>query len=381
MTQSLLEKKRKEIFHLKHEAWTKLIYRLPWLLPDRYTFVLTNLCNLDCPFCFQKRDFRSDHMTYQDWLKVVDQLPSYARVTLTGGEPLMFPKFNELLTQVAERFDCNLITNGLLLTEEKIALLLSYKHFRVLSISIDNVGNTLRGFNERQWERVKHLTRIFDAERRKRKSACVLEAKTVVLDENADQLYSIHKTCMEELGCDHHSFQFLKGSPLQHADSMFHLEEILKPAQAKIYKNFSLIAAQLEQVRQYNIETGSAAFLHPKIGRLDSEQGLPDLNLLNHLDHDADRFKTCQFPSSSVHINVDGDLFPCLAVSMGNVKTTPLVEIIQGNDFKTFKDMIRKKGTVPACNRCGWLRPKRQCHSTHSINLPQFKEEEVKAYA
>ena len=38
--------KKKELFHLKHEFLTELIYRLPNLLPDRYTFVLTNLCNL-----------------------------------------------------------------------------------------------------------------------------------------------------------------------------------------------------------------------------------------------------------------------------------------------------------------------------------------------
>ena len=53
----LIQDKKKEMFHLKHEVLTEVIYRLPNLLPDRYTFVLTNLCNLKCHFCFQKKTF------------------------------------------------------------------------------------------------------------------------------------------------------------------------------------------------------------------------------------------------------------------------------------------------------------------------------------
>jgi len=75
-------------------------------------------------------------------------------------------------------------------------------------------------------------------------------------------------------------------------------------------------------------------------------------------------YKPCKFPWSSVHINVDGNLFPCMAVSMGNVKTTPLPEIIHGKDFMRFKDLIRKEGTVEGCNRCGWLRPDKNAAGT-----------------
>ena len=39
---------------------------------------------------------------------------------------------------------------------------------------------------------------------------CILDAKTCVLDENAEDLLDIHKYCMEDLNCDTHSYQFLK---------------------------------------------------------------------------------------------------------------------------------------------------------------------------
>ena len=356
--EDFITKKRKELFHLKHEVLTEVIYRLPNMLPDRYTFVLTNLCNLTCYFCFQKKDLREDRMRLDDWLNLAGQLPSYARVTLTGGEPMMFKEFDQIFTYVASQFDCNMISNGLLLTEEKINFLLSFPKFRVLSISIDDIGNKNREVNERQWARTEDMMRFFKKRRDELKSSCVLEAKTVVLDTNAKDLLAIHKYCVEDLGCDHHSFQFLKGSPTQHADYMFQFSDILKESSAPVYKQFALIKDQLERVREYNLETGRTAFLHPKITSLNTKKPLPNIDYLNEGKFIKENYHPCKFPWSSVHINVDGNLFPCMAVKMGNVKETFLVEIIHGKDFMRFKDLIQKEGAVEGCNRCGWLRPK-----------------------
>ncbi len=362
-----LQEKKKEMFHLKHEFFTELIYRLPNLLPDRYTFVLTNLCNLKCHFCFQKKDLREERMHLEDWLHLAQQLPFYARVTLTGGEPFMFPKFEEIFSFVAGRFDCNMISNGLLLTEERIEFLLSFPKFRVLSISIDNVGNTLREVTPKQWTRTENMMRHFYQRKLELKSNCVLEAKTVVLDDNAEELLTIHRYCMEELQCDHHSFQFLKGSPTQHADYMFSFNDILKKSHAPVYKKFSTIKEQLEKVRQYNLHNGKTAFLHPKIANLNCLSAFSDIDFLNEKDFIKENFHPCKFPWSSVHVNVDGNLFPCMAVAMGNVKETSLVEIIHGKQFNRFKDLIRREGTVEGCNRCGWLRPT-------GVNLLRDKE-------
>ena len=353
----LIEKKRKEAFHLKHEVLTRVIYHFPNMLPDRYTFVLTNLCNLRCYFCFQKKDLREDRMTLADWLHLAGQLPGYARVTLTGGEPLMFSGFDEIFTFIANRFDCNMISNGLLLNEKRVDFLLSFRKFRVLSISIDDIGNKNRDVNEKQWARTEEMMRYFALRRNQLNSPCVLEAKTVVLDTNASDLLAIHRYCMEELKCDHHSFQFLKGSPTQHADFMFSFEDILKKSHAPVYQKFDVIKDQLEKVREYNLKSGKTAFLHPKIANLNTAKPLPEIDYLNERDFIKSNYKSCQFPWSSVHVNVDGNLFPCMAVPMGNVKDTSLAEIIHGKDFVRFKDLIRKEGAVEGCNRCGWLRP------------------------
>jgi MoaA/NifB/PqqE/SkfB family radical SAM enzyme len=348
---------KEEEFHDKHEDFTEIAYNGSGMLPHRYVFVLTNLCNLRCSFCFQRRDRRKDAMTAEDWMRLAEQLPPYARVTMTGGEPFVFPGFEPVFSHVAEQFECNIISNGVLLTEERIDLILSYPKFRVLSISIDNVGNTLRGVTEKQWAHVEKMMKYFIEKRDEVHSNCVLDAKTTILDENAEDLLEIYKYCVEELGCDYHSFMFLKGSPIQHADYMFKFNDILKKSYAPVYKRFDAIKQQLELIRQYNLRMGKSAFLHPSIASLISEKPLPNIDYINEKNYIKDNYLSCKFPWSSVHINVDGSLFPCMAISMGNVKETPLSDIINGKKFTRFKDLIRKEGTVEGCNRCGWLRP------------------------
>ena len=49
-----------------------------------------------------------------------------------------------------------------------------------------------------------------------------------------------------------------------------------------------------------------------------------------------------------------------MAVSMGNVKNTPLKEIIFSEKFENFKKIIDEKNTINGCNRCGWLKPRKE---------------------
>ena len=113
-------------------------------MPKRFCLVLTNLCNLACDFCYQIRTKQKNALDSKAWIKLIKELPENSRVSLTGGEPLVFKNFKEVFTETAKRHECNLICNGLLLTEDIIDHLLSFKSFKVLSISIDNRKNTIR---------------------------------------------------------------------------------------------------------------------------------------------------------------------------------------------------------------------------------------------
>ena len=80
---------------------------------------------------------------------------------------------------------------------------------------------------DKKWKHVEKMMLYFQKRKKElNNSECILDSKTVILDENASELLDIHKYCVEDLQCDTHAFQFLKGSPIQHSDLMFKLEKI-----------------------------------------------------------------------------------------------------------------------------------------------------------
>ena len=172
----------KQKFSNELAEFRKKAYQMDNLMPKRYVLVLTNLCNLACDFCYQIRKKQKNALNSKDWIKLIKQLPENSRVTLTGGEPLVFKNFNDVFLETTKRHECNLICNGLLLTTEIIDLLLSYKNFKVLSISIDNRNNTIRkgaNIKEKNWDKKwKHVEEMmFYFQKRKRElnhPTCIL---------------------------------------------------------------------------------------------------------------------------------------------------------------------------------------------------------------
>jgi MoaA/NifB/PqqE/SkfB family radical SAM enzyme len=345
-------------FHQIQERLSETIYQTPGMLPSRYVYILTNQCNLRCDFCFQDKKPGKNPMTQEDWIHLTKQLPEYARVTLTGGEPLSFSGFENVFKYVAEIFNCNVITNGILLTSKNIDYMLSFPKFRVLSVSIDDIGDKLRGVSPKKWNHLEEMLKYFVKKKGENDIGQILDIKTTVVDENAEHLFETYKYLVEEIGVDTHAFQFLKGSPIQHSDQMFSFEDIKAKSSAPIYQKFEEIKKQLDMVREYNTKHNRVSFVHPKAILLESERPISDINYLNEKSHQGKKFSPCKFPWSSIHINWDGNIFPCLAVPIGNVKEKSLAEIIDGDESKKFREIIKDNGTVEACNRCGWLRQK-----------------------
>ncbi len=89
----------------------------------------THRCNLTCAGCGRIREYRDtilDEMSIESCLEAVDEADAPV-VTITGGEPLLYSRVNELVESVLARgkhiYFC---TNGLLLEE-------SLEHFRPCS--------------------------------------------------------------------------------------------------------------------------------------------------------------------------------------------------------------------------------------------------------
>ena len=350
-------------YHENRLKYSKLLSRSNSMLPYRYCFILTNKCNLNCKFCFQDRKGREGALTKEDWLNLIDQLPDYAHVTLTGGEPLVFKGFEEVFEKVTQKHTCNIISNGLMLNEDIMSLMVKRKNFTVLSISVDDIGNLNRDVKANQWEKMLQNLKILKKLIDQNNSKLIIDIKTVVLDTNAESLFQIYKFMKEVIKCNTHSFQILKGSPVQHADYTFKYESIFKEYSAYKYVKFNEILDQLEKVRIYNIKNKFISYTHPNYLNLNSQVEIkkqPNAYLINENKHSSKTFKSCNSPWESVHINVDGAVYPCLAIDMGNIKNNSLNEIFFNQKYNQFKEEINKCGTVNACNRCGYLKPLNQ---------------------
>jgi MoaA/NifB/PqqE/SkfB family radical SAM enzyme len=96
-------------------------------------------CNLDCGYC-NEYDKTSDPVPLQTMLARIDKLADLGTtiITLSGGEPTLHPDLDAIIARIRERGAiATLITNGLLLTPERIERL-NRAGLDYLQISIDN---------------------------------------------------------------------------------------------------------------------------------------------------------------------------------------------------------------------------------------------------
>ena len=136
-------------------------------------FQITRNCNLRCPFCGQwgKKGFFADSsgvpMAVEEWKRIISELITYRErhgenitVTVWGGEPLVSPYFDEVITLLkANAFETEIITNGVLINQhfEKIKNCVD-----VLYVSLDGtkeIHDSIRGEGvfERVTENLKEL--------------------------------------------------------------------------------------------------------------------------------------------------------------------------------------------------------------------------------
>ena len=97
-------------------------------------------CNLACTYCNEYDNF-SEPVPAEEIFRRIDKLGSFgtAMLTISGGEPLLHPKLDEIIAYTRKRgIVAGLLTNGYLLTEKRIKRL-NAAGLEFLQISIDNV--------------------------------------------------------------------------------------------------------------------------------------------------------------------------------------------------------------------------------------------------
>lgn len=108
--------------------------------------MLTGKCNYNCLHCFNSAD-NADRMEEWDYDALIDLFDQAAdcgihRIILTGGEPMLHPRFDDIVRAIYERNMMieEVMTNGFFLRQETLDMFRELHGTPLFKISFDGVG-------------------------------------------------------------------------------------------------------------------------------------------------------------------------------------------------------------------------------------------------
>lgn len=151
---------------------------------------ITRKCNLKCKHCFSNSGQPEfDELSLDEIKKAIDQLVNkkILYINFTGGEPLLRPDLFDILSYASsKRISINLSTNGFLINEEFLELLLKTNIFSV-QISIDGLSELHDSFRGARGA----FQRCLDAVHLLREADIIVEISTAVNKTNIVQISEI----------------------------------------------------------------------------------------------------------------------------------------------------------------------------------------------
>jgi len=114
-------------------------FPLPFLsAPASVDVFITDRCNLNCVHCFARTEEKKEHeLSAAELAYIFDQLESLGvfEVRINGGEPFLHSEINDILRSLRQRrFRRVILTNGTLLDERKIELLMESEIIPTISL-------------------------------------------------------------------------------------------------------------------------------------------------------------------------------------------------------------------------------------------------------
>lgn len=330
------------------------------LTPLRYFFELTYLCNLNCPYCYVGDDRKKDELTTQQWFDIIEQIPFYSFVTIVGGEPLIRKDFIPILEKTAKKTfgKLNVVTNGILINDEIIDAFIRTK-MMLLSVSLDGYGENHDKNRCKEGIFEKIIANLENLQAKKDKNTKpMIDIKTIVLENNLDDLVKLYKLC-NDMNFEFLSVSFLRSNnlkqnsvlrdefgeefyvqkyPIQPYFDMEHFKEVYKEIDSM--KGKTQIRWSPQFSKKNTLEQIEKFFGY--------EENKPIQEIYEH----------CWYPFSDMMINPQGDVYPCLALKIGNVREQKLKEAFNAPKMCCFRKNLKHSKVFEACQMCCELRVK-----------------------
>jgi MoaA/NifB/PqqE/SkfB family radical SAM enzyme len=322
--------------------------------PQRFLHLeldIVNRCNIQCVMCYHSLEATRVPIVYLDVdvfaSAAASILPHASHLSLSlGNEPLMSPHFEAMLKIVSayQVPHVNFFTNGLLITDKKIAAMVDYGVTQIC-ISVD--GATAATYNGIRRggdfdDLVRNVERLVHLRDSAHSRTPRVRFDVVMMRRNIRELPDIVRLAAR-LGVEQMSFRHMvsfEGLDMEH-ESLFH---------AKTLSNYWLGSA-LEAAAQWGLEVQT----RPALFDAEASPDAPAQALATKLPTPY-----CPFPFFHLSMGPGGHVLPCPhshgEAPYGQVTaTTPMDTIWLNDQFNTLRNRILRFDPPDMCQRCPFL--------------------------
>lgn len=332
------------------------------LMPLRYFFELTYQCNLNCPYCYVGAERKKEELTTEEWFKIIEQIPWYSFVTIVGGEPLIRKDFIPILERTAKKTfgKLNVVTNGILITDEIIDAFIRTK-MMLLSVSLDGYGENHDKNRNKEGIFNQIITNLENLNSKKGKRKPMVDIKTIVLENNLDDLPKLYKMC-NEMNFDFLSISFLRNNDLKQNSVLreeFGEEFYAQKYPIKPYFDMEHFKEVYKKIEELGKKSKVKVRYSPKFEA--SKNPLAKIEEFYAYDETKpiqEIYEPCLYPYSNMMINPQGDVYPCLSLKAGNLKDMSIKEAFNTPKYRCFRKNLKARGVFESCQMCCELQVK-----------------------
>jgi len=343
---------------LARECWFGLDgdVRPPRSVSLRPTF----LCNLNCVMCAFANSAAdgdmpitraSDMLPLEVAKRLTDDLaPHHTCLTVTGGEPFLWPPMFELFDYARSRGVLTTVTtNGTLLVRRIDDLKASPPDVVVVSVlGPEEVHDSIVGLKGAFSRIVEGLHLIDEAKGGDRLARPLLIVNTPIIMENAEALPSVVSLGRRWPILANHFQHLWFTTPEMRAAQC----EVDACPDGVLSEGIALEAESVDPariwhgIRQARVESrGHPVLFYPDLTRRQVETYYRRPTELVTRDR-----AICAWIFS--HVLPSGEVSPCLGVDAGNLHHAPFLRVWNSDRLRDFRRVLRERGSLPICARC-----------------------------
>ena len=339
------------------------------VMPETVSLFLTYRCNLRCTMCGQwgehgwARDLTEEeigkHIPLDRIETLMDELAKYhPAITLFGGEPFLHPEWEAIAHAAKSRgMRVNVITNGVLVGTHAERIIASGIDELIFSLDgPENVHDTMRG-GEGVFRRAMESFRNVNELKRKSNSRTPrINISTAIFETNYRRLGEVIDAA-ESIGADSvtlHHLIFHSPAVCDRHNTVMYAEFGVEDPNWRGFARDTLpdidtdkLIRSLHDLRRR--QSGTAVTVYPNFTDDEIRRYYGSFEFIP-----SSYARRCLSPWMTAYIFPNGDVKPCLDTGYvaGNIMSEGFAGIWNGEKFRRYRQVLKRRGCFPACTRC-----------------------------